>query len=670
MTNKHPINGHFARRIFLAGITLIAVLLAACSPSAAPPSTPPVETRILEAWIIHDDALQAGDNGRRWLLSGASGDEVHIQVTNLSSPLVISLLDQEDNVLASGEVVQVLLPQTGTYTLLIERPSLGEQGKIAYSVQLGYSNRPSPTPTITATFTPSDTPTATASYTASSTFTPTASFTPTNTQTATNTPTATFTSSDTPTPSLTPTPVYADLGAYMGAFDGNGQVTGDLISSFDREIWSFNGDAGSIITLVASGESGDLDPAVALYDPEGRIVAMDDDAGDGNKAQLANIRLTEEGIYYAQVFGDIGAGSYRLALTFGMQTLLAAAVTPTMTPTFITGVVTPRAIINGEMLADHVPVSGQIETINGFQRFLFEAQPGGVFTIAAGPTAGSRLLPHIQLVNPAGEVVFEQSARGDAGGDALIPAITVIEGGVYSLFVTSDANSTGDYFVAMGYGDSHTDVFRGEAFENVALDAALAKRGLRDIWVMPLNAGDVIRAEVMPLSGGFAPELSITAPNGAILAGDSNTTMALETITIPATGLYNLRVTGENAGSYGSYRLTWTRTTAAPEPAQRDSTTMLLEASDTIAPNTYHRYAFQGAAGETIRVAVISLSPELDPVAALLDGTGNVLAGADDTIGLSPVFELPLPADGTYFVQVNGYNGTAGDVIVTVERVE
>ncbi|MBE2184913.1 MAG: hypothetical protein IAE89_15900 [Anaerolineae bacterium] len=670
MTNERPISGHFARRIFLAGMALIAVVLAACSPSAAPPSTPPVETRILEAWITYDDALQAGDNGRRWLFSGASGDEVHIQVTNLSSPLVISLLDQEDNVLASGEVVQALLPQTGTYALLIERPSMGEQGKIAYSVQLGYSNRPSPTPTMTATFTPSDTPTATASYTASSTFTATASFTPTDTQTATNMPTATFIPSDTPTPSLTPTPVYADLGAYMGAFDGSGQVTGDLISSFDREIWSFNGDAGSIITLAASGESGNLDPAVALYDPAGRIVAMDDDAGDGNKAQLANIRLTEEGIYYAQVFGDTGAGSYRLALTFGMQALLAATVMPTITPTFAVGMVTPQAAGSGELLADHVPVLGRIETPDDFQRYLFEARPGGVFTIAAGPTAGSRLLPHIQLVNPTGEVVFEQAARGDAGGDALIPAITVIEGGIYSLFVTSDANSTGDYFVAMGYGDSHTDVFRGEAFENVALDAALTKRGLRDVWAVPLNAGDVIRAEVTPLSGGFAPALTIAAPNGTVLVGASSAPMVLEAITIPATGLYSLRVTGETAGSYGSYRLTWARTTAAPEPARRGAATMILEASDTIAPDTYHRYAFQGAAGETIRVAVISLSPELDPVAALLDGAGNVLAGADDTIGLSPVFEALLAADGTYFVQVNGYNGTTGNVRVTVERVE
>ncbi len=666
------ITAHFPVKIFLLSICLITAILSACSSGPAPPSAPPVETRILEAWITYDDALQAGETGRRWLLSGSAGDAIQIHVTNMSSPLVISLMNAADQVLASGESVQLPLPETGAYSLLIERPSLGETGKIAYNVRLGYSDRPSPTPTVTPTFTASSTFTPTATFTASNTFTATATFTFTHTPTPTDTPTPTFTPSETYTPTITPTPVYADLGAYMGAFDGSGHVTGDLISSFDREIWSFNGDAGSIITLTASGESGNLDPAVALYDPAGRIIAMDDDTGAGNNSMLANVRLPEEGIYYAQVFGDTGAGTYALTLLFGEQSQTAATVMPTITPTFATGMVTPRPAANGELLLDHAPVIGRIETPDDFQRYVFEAQPGDVFTIAVGPVQGSRILPHVQLVNPTGEVVFEQAARGDAGGDALIPAVGVVEGGIYSVFVTTDANSTGDYFIAMGLGDSHTDVLRGEAFENTPMDMVLEKRGLRDIWSVPLNAGDVIRAEVVSLSGGFAPALTIAAPNGAMIGEVSSgrASATLEAITIPAAGVYTLRVTGENAGSYGAYRLTWTRTIAAPEPTSRGAAITLLEASGTIAANAYHNYAFQGRAGETIRIEVTAISPELDPVAALLDGEGNLLASADDTSGLNPALEVVLPADGTYFVQVNGYNGTAGEARVTVERVE
>ncbi|KXK14349.1 MAG: putative subtilase-type serine protease precursor [Chloroflexi bacterium OLB15] len=676
--NGHPvgrssINAHFPAQIWLLSICLLALMLAACASEPAPPATPPAETRILEAWTAIDDALQPGENGRRWLLSGSAGDAILIQVTNLSSPLVISLMNANDEVIASGEIVQLPLPDNGTYSLLIERPSLGETGKIAYTVRLGYTDRPSPTPTATPTFTPSNTFTATATHTASSTFTATATFTPTATFTATHTLTPTFTPSETHTPTVTPTPVYADLGAYMGAFDGSGHVTGDLISSFDREIWSFNGDAGSTITLAASGESGDLDPAVALYDPSGRIMAMDDDAGEGDNALLMNIRLAEDGIYYAQIFGDTGAGSYALTLTFGEQAQTAATLMPTVTPTFITGMVTPQPASSGQPLVDHVPVLGRIEQPDDFQRYVFEARPGDVFTIAAGPTAGSRILPHVQLVNPAGEVVFEQAARGDAGGDALIPAVGVIEGGVYSVFVTTDANSTGDYFIAMGYGDSHTDALRGEIFENTPVDAVLEKRGLRDVWYMPLNAGDVIRAEVVSLSGGFAPALAIIAPNGAVIAETSanqGVPVTLGDITSLTTGIYAIHITGENAGSYGAYRLIWTHTSAAPEPTARGAAITILEAADTITANTYHHYAFQGTAGEMIRVEVIAFAPGLDPVATLLDSAGNVLANADDTNGLNPVFEAVLPADGTYFVQVNGYNGTEGAARVTVERVE
>ncbi len=96
------INARFPAQIFLLSICLIAALLTACSSEPAPPSTPPVETRILEAWTAYDDSLQGGENGRRWLLSGNAGDAIQIQVTNMSSPLVISLMNANDAVLASG----------------------------------------------------------------------------------------------------------------------------------------------------------------------------------------------------------------------------------------------------------------------------------------------------------------------------------------------------------------------------------------------------------------------------------------------------------------------------------------------------------------------------------------------------------------------------------------
>jgi hypothetical protein len=465
----------------------------------------------------------------------------------------------------------------------------------------------------------------------------------------------------------------------MGALTNGLTVSGTFISSFERHVYTFEGTAGQYATLqmvCASGacpENG-ADPVLTLYDPQGTPVAMDDNTHGNGGALLRNILLTANGNYFVQAVSSAGPGDYALSISVSSTAApIVYAITTTPTSTVVAGTLTP--VPNSDQLLDHIPVAGRIERAGGFERFFIVAEPADIVTIAASPAPGSALLPRLQIVNPGGEVLFEVPARQDNGGDALIPALSLLEAGVYSVFVTGDNNTTGDFIISFGKGASHRDVLRGEALPDQSFASVIERRGLRDVWSILLNRNDVVRASVQTQNPGFDPALALVAPDGTVLASgdneENNVNPVVEGVRAPVTGLYRLQVTGAHANSFGSYRLIWQRTNTAPTATPRVASYPLLTADDTLPPQTYLNYPFQGSAGQRVRIQVIAISPELDPVAELIAPDGSVIAQGDDgENSLNPEFEASLPVAGTYTLRVNGYNGTSGVVEVHVEGLQ
>jgi hypothetical protein len=655
-------------------VFFLLMLLAACSTAPTPTQVAVVPIRLIDFWDIQTDTLTPEDAARDWQFIGRNGDRIRIVVSADSGlPLTVTL--QNNTVVAEGRDITLTLPGEGTYTLRVE---LSGDISAAYTVALTYTDRPTPTvpsPTPSVTLTPS----LTFTPSRTTTRTPTRTHTPSLTPTVTDTPTNTLTPSITPTPSSTATPVYAPLGSLVGRLTNGLTVRGTFISSFERHIYDFAGSAGQYATIqmiCANGaclEDG-VDPVLTLYDPQGAPVAMDDNTYGGGGALLRNILLPGEGTYYVQAVSSGAAGDYALTLALNESSspaVFAATITPTSTP--IVGTVTP--LPGGEQLYDHIPVAGRIERAGSFARYFIEAQPAEIVTVAASPATGSALQPHLQIVNPAGEVLFDVPARRDNGGDALIPALSLLEGGVYSVFVTGDSSTTGGFILSYGRGPSHRDVQRGEALPNQDYASAIERRGLRDVWTILLNRDDVISASVQTQNPGFVPALELAAPDGTVLAAGSSAEGVIlpefAEIRAPVTGLYTLRVTGVNANSFGPYQIVWERTTTAPTATPRTASYPILTADDEITSQNYLTYPFQGMSGQHVRIQVIATSPELDPVAALLAPDGTILAEGDDSSGsLNPEFEVTLPSTGTYMLRVNGYNATSGTVEVLVEGLE
>jgi hypothetical protein len=126
------------------------------------------------------------------------------------------------------------------------------------------------------------------------------------------------------------------------------------------------------------------------------------------------------------------------------------------------------------------------------------------------------------------------------------------------------------------------------------------------------------------------------------------------------------------SGGFGSgkYGLVWHYINLAPSPTPQPGELPILTFEDTITPGTYQFYTFQGSAGQEVEIQVIAKpGSDFDPVAALLDVDGQVIAEADDEgSDLNPRFTASLPSNGTYRVRVNGYL-TGGGFTLTVKTL-
>nr|PZN48429.1 MAG: hypothetical protein DIU68_21680 [Chloroflexota bacterium] len=403
----------------------------------------------------------------------------------------------------------------------------------------------------------------------------------------------------------------------------------------------------------------------------GNPLASDDNSGGGTTALLRNILLPASGEYIIRARGD-GVGEYRLGLTLSLERL---PVTPNIPPPTPTATPTATAEPRSDRLLDHVPVTGVIARPGDFARYPIVALEGEVFTVGVSPVGSSGLRPRIELYSPSGELVRQASASlSNAAGDALVPAYQAAESGTYVALVLGEGGTTGEYIISYGLGVSRENILRGPLYADQTMTGDIARRGLRDVWTVYLNAGDVITATANPQSSLFDPVLELVAPDGSIIAWDDNSggglTPLIGSARAPVTGAYLLRVAGASAASSGAYTVIWRYVAAAPTATPPAATILLMSVDDVAPERTYLDYPFQGLAGQRILIRVTaSPGSSLDPVVALVAADGTILARVDDYgDDLNPVLEYVLPATGTYFARVDGYQ-SSGAFEMTIEAL-
>ena len=108
---------------------------------------------------------------------------------------------------------------------------------------------------------------------------------------------------------LTPTPISC-----------GGSANQNITNTEWYDLYTFNGVAGTVVTITMTGTSGTLDPWLDLYGASMNLLASDDDSGGGTVARI-NYTLTATGVYtiratrYNQNTNNNGGeGNYTLTL--------------------------------------------------------------------------------------------------------------------------------------------------------------------------------------------------------------------------------------------------------------------------------------------------------------------------------------------------------------------
>jgi hypothetical protein len=245
--------------------------------------------------------------------------------------------------------------------------------------------------------------------------------------------------------------------------------------------------------------------------------------------------------------------------------------------------------------------------------------------------------------------------------DALISGFAVAEAGTYTVLVTGEGETFGDYVIAYGIGTTAQTSLIGEITQDRSVEGNITKSYLRDAWYLHLKQGDVISIALIPLDDRADMVIELVSEDGTLLGIDSQTGASrspqINGVQINHSGLYFIRVSAARAESIGRYALVWRYIDIAPTPDAPREVLPLLMLEDTVPDSAYHFYPFYGLAGQRVRAAVIAEpGTDFDGVAVLLDSDAQIIAEGDDSSGsLNPVFVVTLPRDGTYNLRVNGY---------------
>ena len=94
-------------------------------------------------------------------------------------------------------------------------------------------------------------------------------------------------------------------------------VTGWLDDGNFFDDYKFNARAGEYFTILMDATTGDVDPAIRLYNSAGRELAYDNDGGSGINARLSNFRMPADGEYTIHTLRlrEDQEGGYELRLT-------------------------------------------------------------------------------------------------------------------------------------------------------------------------------------------------------------------------------------------------------------------------------------------------------------------------------------------------------------------
>jgi subtilisin-like proprotein convertase family protein len=215
---------------------------------------------------------------------------------------------------------------------------------------------------------------------------------------------------------------------------------GTIDDGSESESWEIDLQAGTIVVINANKTSGNLDTYLTLIDPNGDIVAENDDRGDGTYNSEITYEVADSGTHVIVVerYDSSTDGDYELIVT----------TDPNATPDF------SFVDVEGDVLAqfeDSIDSDGEVS-------FDVDLSAGQSIYASSEATSGD-LDTVLTLISPSGETLAINDDRGDGTLNSAL-AYTVEETGTYTLEVTryEGGDSEGDFVLVVQLVDASVAV--------------------------------------------------------------------------------------------------------------------------------------------------------------------------------------------------------------------
>lgn len=395
-------------------------------------------------------------------------------------------------------------------------------------------------------------------------------------------------------------PVAPDLsGTAPVALVAGIPATGDITNRQPLEVYTFNGQAGQVISLEMNAVSGSLDTLLLLLDPNGNQVAFNDDRERGNTdAAIQNFSLILNGTYtvvatrYGQILGGT-EGEYALTLSGIGDQLAAATLIPNLpglprgsvevSLQWSTGVDLQLLVRDpvGDAVFDdspQIPSGGTLAANGNVNCTPAVGEPVSYIYWPEGrlPTAGPYEIEvqHQNLCNDNNPTTFTLNVI--ANGQLVLSRTQTIRFGeryVTSYNIAVDGTVTageGGIFGTVQRPDASTIDFASQ-IENaqVLTSDQTATGSIRlnrkfDLYTFTGQAGQTVNISMERLTGTLDPVLFLIDPNGVQIAQNDDaardtTNSLISGFTLSEDGQYIIIAThfgGTFGVTAGDYRLT------------------------------------------------------------------------------------------------------------------
>ncbi|MCB9421497.1 MAG: hypothetical protein H6667_16960 [Ardenticatenaceae bacterium] len=299
-----------------------------------------------------------------------------------------------------------------------------------------------------------------------------------------------------------------------------------------QHVWTFEGAAGSLISIVLSPRDSQMDAILNMFGPDGsRLVALDE-GFSGDPEVVSGFELPVTGSYAIRVssFADNG-GRYALSLDEG-------------------GEATQNFYDAGDLL--YGDRKSEMLNSNEAHAWFFQGRLGDEVRIVVRPLTDILDL-EVWLFDPA---IERLTARDEfAAGDTETLEFTLPQEGQYLILVREFFGEAGSYEIELSATPATVPEFAGRLSYDEPVDGTLAPQQMA-LWLFTADEADALNFTLTPGSDSEDMVLILQDPQGnTVIEVDDEPAGQSETISgfiIPADGQWSLVVKSffEEAGTY------------------------------------------------------------------------------------------------------------------------